>query len=285
MIDTANLVRPDTFPIAVARWRRHMNLQLHRHDNPELVIITGGGGQHRTRNGSYELKRGDVFIVPIDMAHGYERTEQLGLINVVYDLRRIELPLRRLVALPGYHALCSVEPRLRRHQDFSGHLHLDEHQLDTLLRIVDELEDELKNKAPGWEQAASGWLLQLLIRLARLYTSQQTPAARQTIRLGAVIAHISSHLDEDLDVDRLCAIAKMSRSTLQRGFSAAFGTSVTQYVIQQRIDTARDLLVNSDLPIADVARRVGIKDANYFSRMFAQVVGRTPRSFRGKKGV
>ncbi|MBA2482453.1 MAG: helix-turn-helix domain-containing protein [Planctomycetes bacterium] len=280
MVGTNNLIAAGSFPIGVGRMLPQDDLALHRHDNLELVIVTGGAGLHLTRDGRYPLARGDVFVVPVDMAHGYGATESLRLINVVYDPSRLELPVRRLAALPGYHALFSVEPRLRRHQDFAGHLRVDERRLSWLEGVVDELHRELRERAAGWEQSAAAWLLQILIRLARLYATQQDPAARTAVRLGGVLSHIDSHLHRPVAIDRLCAIGGVSRSTLQRSFRALFGMSVAQHLIRRRMDAARELLSSSDLAIADIAKRVGVDDANYFSRLFTRVVGCTPRSFR-----
>ncbi|MBA3709137.1 MAG: AraC family ligand binding domain-containing protein, partial [Planctomycetes bacterium] len=149
MVDTNNLIAPGAYPIAINRMRPQDDLALHRHDNLELVIITGGAGRHRTRDGRYPLTRGDVFVIPVGLVHGYEATRDLHLINVVYDPSRLELPARRLTAMPGYEALFSLEPRLRRHQDFAGHLRLDERQLTWLLAAIDDLQRELSEHAPG----------------------------------------------------------------------------------------------------------------------------------------
>nr|MBA3710514.1 AraC family transcriptional regulator [Planctomycetota bacterium] len=43
-----------------------------------------------------------------------------------------------------------------------------------------------------------------------------------------------------------------------------------------------DLLIGGELPISEVARRVGIPDANYFSRLFTRSVGSTPRRYRSR---
>jgi AraC family L-rhamnose operon transcriptional activator RhaR/AraC family L-rhamnose operon regulatory protein RhaS len=280
MSRAVNIVDQRTFPIATHRMEPQHDMVLHHHDNLELVIIAGGEGLHRTRDGSWPLRRGDVFVVPVSMPHGFERCHKLQLVNIVYDDARLALPLRRLSALPGYHALMSLEPRLRGRQDFAGHLHLDEEQVSWLLSAARELDLELRQRAPGWEEAASAGLLRILVRLARLYATHDSPEARLTVKLGAVLAHIDAHLDRELDVDALCRIGGMSKSTLERGFRALFGVPVMRHVIGRRIESARAQLIAGDAPVAEIARRVGIPDANYFSRLFRKHTGSTPRSVR-----
>ncbi len=278
---TVNLIGPATFPIALRRMDPQDDMALHSHDNIELVVIIGGSGRHRTRDGRYALARGDVFVVPVGMPHGYERVDGLRLVNLVFDPVRAELPLGRLASLPGYHALVSLEPGLRRHHDFSGHLRLDEPALAWLERALDDLEAELASRTPAWDQASCAWLLQILIRLARLYADHDAPASRLVVRLGAVLAHLETHLDQDLDLDRLGRIGGMSKSTLQRCFRALYGVPVKRHVTDLRLRVARDLLA-SGLPVAEVGRRVGIHDANYFSRVFRRGVGTTAGSFRAR---
>lgn len=280
MVFTANIVSERTFPIGIHRMEPQDDMHLHRHDNIELVLITGGTGRHRTLEGTWPLARGDVFVVPVDMAHGYEATDDLRLVNVVYDARRIELPLHRLSALPGYRPLVALEPTLRSRQAFAGHLHLSGPLLTWLEAAIADLARELHAREAGWQQAAGASLLTILIRLARAYAAHDAPGAQLLVRIGEVLAHVESHLAADHDVDRLAQRAGVSASTLQRSFRSLFGASVLQHVLELRMRAARELLLGSDLSVAEVGRRVGIGDPNYFTRLFTQRTGSSPRAFR-----
>jgi AraC-like DNA-binding protein len=282
-VNLVNLVSADTFAIGVGPMDPQDDMALHRHDVVELVAIRGGAGSHRTRGGSFALARGDVYVVPVGMAHGYERCDGLHLVNLVFDPHRLQTALGRLEALPGYHALVSVEPGLRRHQDFAGHLRLDEASLEWLLRAIDDLGAEVRARAAGWEQAATALLTQILIRLARSYAAHDTPASRLVLRVGEVLKHIDGHLADELSLERLSAVGSVSKSTLQRCFRALFGASVNQHVIQRRIAAARELLEDGSLPVAEISRRVGIRDPNYFSRLFHRRAGAAPRVFRSTR--
>lgn len=280
-MQVANLVRADGPPLGVFRKdpEPQRDLALHRHDNVELVVVTAGRGEHRTDGGAWPLRRGDVFAIPVGMAHGYARTAGLHLVNLGYDPRRLSVPLARLAALPGYAALCVVEPRLRRHQAFAGHLHLDEPALAAVLAPLAELEAELARRAPGWELAAEGWLMQVLIRLARSYAALDHPAAHAALRLSAVAAHIERHLADPLDQDGLARLAHLSRPTLQRLFAAAFGMPVMRHVRTLRLARARELIAGG-ASAAEAARRTGFADPSYFCRAFRRELGRTPGACR-----
>lgn len=283
MVHTINLLAQDTYPIRTHAMVPQHDMELHQHDNLELVVITGGQGAHVTETGSYPLRRGDVFMVPIGMAHGFAHTRRLTLVNLGYDPERLELPMHRLRSLPGYEPLVALEPRLRRQHRFAGHLHLGEEDLVPLEQQLRELSSELQRQEPGWQHAAGACLLQILVRLARWYARQETPEARLAVRIGAVMRHIEEHLAAPLDLEALCQLSRMSPSTLQRAFRAGVGRSVVQHVLATRLQAARELLLATDLAVGEIAVRVGIPDPNYFARLFRSKVGVTPRAFRWRQ--
>ncbi len=280
MVRRINLLSERSFPIAVNRMEPQHDIDLHHHDNLELVLITGGAGDHRAGDERYALQRGDVFMVPIGMPHGFDRTSALSLVNIAYDSARLELPTQRLSALPGYRPLVLYEPRLRQQARFTGHLRLDEAEIAVIEQHVRGLEEELRSRAPGWQHAANAYLLQILVRLARCYAAMEAPAAQHTLRIAEVLHYIEANLDQTLTLGTLSARGRMSPSTLQRSFRAVVGTSVLQHVLDQRLKAAQDLLASTDLPVREVARRVGIADQNYFARLFRARTGRQPRAHR-----
>lgn len=274
------MLHPAGIPVGINRMSPQLAMNLHVHENVELVVVTAGTGHHRTGDGTWPLRRGDVFVIPVGMTHGYAASDGLELINLAYDPARLALPLARLAALPGYAALCTLEPRLRRHQAFAGHLHLDEAALVPLLALIDAFDGELKQRAPGWEPAAEAWLLQLLIGLARQYARLQTPEAQVALRLSRVLLHLDAHLATPLSQAELARLAGCSRATLQRWFRAAHGTSVIDHITCLRVARARQLLVATDHAIGEIAGRCGFSDANYFARVFRRITGLTPREVR-----
>lgn len=275
-----DLVGPRAFPIRTACVLGQIeDRELHRHGNVELVLVTSGAGEHDTGSGRYQLQRGDVFVIPIGMAHRYVATEQLHLWNIGYDPRRLELPHARLARLPGYRVLVDLEPRLRDRQGFAGHLRLIGPELAWLLGAITDLAHELQSRAAGWQEAATAHLQGILLRLARAYAAQDTPQARAALRLDAVLVHIDRHLGGDLPLNRLADIGGMSTSTLQRMFRSLVGTSVAQHLIARRLEVSRRLLADG-MPVANAARAVGIDDPGYFARTFRRQVGVTPSAYR-----
>lgn len=103
---------------------------------------------------------------------------------------------------------------------------------------------------------------------------------RTMTSLGSVVSHIRAHLDEHLPSRELARIAGCSVDTLERRCRRVFGRSPRQLVLSTRIDVARDLLTETDLPLAQIALRCGYADQAGFNRTFTRVVGIPPGRFR-----
>ncbi len=85
--------------------------------------------------------------------------------------------------------------------------------------------------------------------------------------------------DEGFGIPQLCQRLNMSRSQLHRKLKALTGTSTSQLINEIRMATARQLLLETDLNVTEVAYRVGVAP-NYFSRAFKAFAGIAPKDFR-----
>ncbi len=122
-------------------------------------------------------------------------------------------------------------------------------------------------------------LEQLLIELA---DSRATTAASSLPDwLQRVVAQVTT--TPDCDYDAVAASEGMSASTLRRHFRRAMGMSIHKYVIRRRIESARALLVETDMPLKGIADALGYENQYFFSRQFHETVGVPPGMFRKSK--
>lgn len=111
------------------------------------------------------------------------------------------------------------------------------------------------------------------------YAAQAVPA-RADESLAPLLEWAASRLDSPLTLTRLAEHAGMSSRTLARRFQEQLGTSPGQWLLSQRIDAARVLLEQTDLPIESIATRVGLAAAVNLRRHFRAHLGTTPAAYR-----
>lgn len=91
-----------------------------------------------------------------------------------------------------------------------------------------------------------------------------------------LVAHQSSHIT----LPELAARFHLSQSSLKICFKALYGVPVASYLRALRMDTAARLLQESDLPVAEIAHRVGYEDPSRFAAAFRRHTGRRPTELR-----
>jgi AraC-like DNA-binding protein len=213
-------------------------------------------------------------------AHDYQDMDGLKLINVLFDPDDLRINLLDLPALPGYHALFTLEPVWRQRHRFKSRLHLTPRDLAVGVGIVDQLDEELRARGPGFGFLAMALYMQLIGFLARCYSRSKNPDSRALLRLAAAISYLETNHAEPIDLDELARTAHMSKRGFIRAFRAAMGSAPIAYLIQLRVNRAAELLRHGTQSITEVAFRVGFVDSNYFTRQFHKLLGVTPRAYR-----
>ncbi len=95
-----------------------------------------------------------------------------------------------------------------------------------------------------------------------------------------MVDYIEVHLADTLTLGVLAEVACLSPFHLSRSFRRAMGIGLHRYVVQRRIDRARQLVLDSDLAITQIAAAVGFESTAAFSTRFREFVGQSPSSLR-----
>ena len=146
------------------------------------------------------------------------------------------------------------------------------------------LKAELESGNLGGQLYADTLCTTLFVHLLRHYTAQETivPAEAGGLpryQLRQVIEYVDAHLDQDLTLADLAAIAQLSPNYFTRLFKQSTRLTPHQYVIQQRVERAKRLLREGKLAIADIALEVGFAHQSHLNRHFKRWVGMTPKIF------
>ena len=97
--------------------------------------------------------------------------------------------------------------------------------------------------------------------------------------------YVDFHYYADLSLSSLAGLCSVSSSYLSALFKKETGMTVTDYIHYTRIRQALFLLNASGLSVGEIASRCGFSDANYFTRTFKKLQGKTPKSYRRDMGI
>ncbi len=180
-------------------------------------------------------------------------------------------------------AIAEETERLYSSADHAPLVYFDDTALrTTLIKLQDVLTDETADD--GLYAETLGLLA--AIELQRLH-SRGLPASVKS-RVGGLSAgqeklvreYIEDRLGEEIRLDDLAGVARLSRFHFARAFKATLGEPPHRYVMKRRIERAKDLLVRTSLPVNDIANATGFRSASQFNRAFKEFVGVTPSTCR-----
>jgi transcriptional regulator GlxA family with amidase domain len=98
--------------------------------------------------------------------------------------------------------------------------------------------------------------------------------------VSAARRFLLAHLEDDISVDDVAEACRVGRSTLDRVFRSAEGRGPAAVLREMRLERAKQLLITTDLPLADVAARCGFNYLSHFSRAFKEQTGQSPSGWR-----
>ena len=88
---------------------------------------------------------------------------------------------------------------------------------------------------------------------------------------------------EEWPVERLASVSGVSEAHFARSFKDAFGVPPHRYLLTRRIERAKALLRDTDLPITDIAFQTGWESLGTFGRTFRDITGESPSGLRGRE--
>jgi AraC family transcriptional regulator len=125
----------------------------------------------------------------------------------------------------------------------------------------------------------------LAVRLLGHYrTAGKVERGLSAPQLRRLRRFIDDHLDQDLSLARLAQVADVSASHLKTLFKRSTGVPVHEYVIQRRVERAKRLLMQGNLPVSQVAFEAGFAHQSHMARSMRRVLGVTPATIARRSG-
>ena len=105
-----------------------------------------------------------------------------------------------------------------------------------------------------------------------------------TPRKASLAEVVNAHLFSNISLEQMATLAGQSLSTFKREFKRHFQNSPAQYIREQRMKKAADLLRVTDLSISEISYQTGYDDSSHFSRVFHSFYEISPSAFRQSQG-
>jgi AraC-like DNA-binding protein len=229
---------------------RDWELSSHSHTGHEMVLITAGQMETRIRGLTQVCGPGAVKLHPRGEAHAERAVggDGVGLMCLSWDSAE-GVDYR---AWPLFVA------------DRTGRI-----------RMLMEWMLELSPPLDAAAAAARHGLLQALV--LAYAASSRSPADELVV---SIRGWVRTHIARPIYLDDLARVAGVSRYHFNRQFRRAAGMPPMRFVRELRVDAARAHLLNTDLPLREIAPLVGFADEFQLSRVFREVSGHPPAAVR-----
>lgn len=152
--------------------------------------------------------------------------------------------------------------------------------------ILNQLSREYLSMQPGTDIVVSRMTEVLIVELVRMSFGQRKEVALIQALADKYISKALQQLHQNpshaWSLDSLSADIGLSRAAFAKRFKSLVGQPMFEYLTQLRMQHACQLLKETDLPLYDVASRVGYESDLAFTRTFKKRLGRTPTAYRNK---
>lgn len=245
-------------------------------ENHCVIVQLGPAVTVRARIGDLgfeqTLQTGEIVIVPADQALQWQQQDTVenhtlhlylhpGFLRTTGE--EIELDYSQISIAPQF----GIADEHIRHIAMS--LHCELHESNVVGRVYAD-------------SLARVLAMQLVRRYSYLKDLHVNRGGMTPRKLRRAIEFINENLDEEQTV-ALAAVAEtvqMSYFHFSRAFKQSTGSSPNVYMTERRIERAKKLLSETDIPIADIALRTGFASQSHFTTTFRKLVWTTPKAFR-----
>ncbi len=151
-----------------------------------------------------------------------------------------------------------------------------------VLATVKNLFHYWKLKGPSYHSKCLSELYSLVTLLSTIHSYAYSLAGKYRLIHRSVKYIEANYRREDLYTPHLAAMSDMGETYYRSIFISVFSVPPTKYIQNYRIEKAKELLVNSEGAVEDIATAVGFSNSSYFCKVFKQTTGLTPTEFANK---
>ncbi len=249
--------------------RTNAEEEKHFHEYCELILVTEGHAIIEINDRNYEVKKGDVVVYnPYDM-HSEKSINSKSFKFVFFAIDRFKIQnLKKNCLVPD---------------DCKRIYHTGE-SYDMLYLIINRMLTEIDEKKRYY-----GEILKELSRTALMYIIRVILADEHPINpyytdntLNIALQYIDDNLSGDLSLDTIAENCFVSKYYLSHLFAGYKNMSIGRYVLECKINRAKELLAETDKKVSEIGEAVGFNESSYFCKVFKKETGCTPIEYRNQ---
>jgi AraC-like DNA-binding protein len=252
-----------------------------------LFWCKSGTGAFEVNGVKYPLEPHDLYILPWNRRITYTPSEREPMYTAhVHLVPWYRSGARWVANVPHEIGEPEFNSRDRRDADLGvgpGVIRLSAQANEPLGRLIDYTV-RWYSHSPREESEARALGLLLCRELARAAALNASPGRDVPEELRRLLVHVDRGFHLSPTIKDMAGIIGRSRSHVLKLFRRHLGVTAKSYVIGRQLQEARELLLSTTLPVAEVGGAVGVSDPYHFSKIFRRYVGLSPREYRTRHG-
>ena len=256
---------------------RSFQIPVHWHDEFEIIYVRSGFLAVSISGESYIGKTGDAFVVSPGNLH------LMGSQTGTVDYYTFLFPLKYI----SFRTDDMLDEKLLEPLN-SGHLMICPRVKDTakelceqLIEIYEAKKDESESKITT-QVRTKIILLQFILEMwEKGFVIENDKSGRNTVE-KEMISYIQQNFMEKISLKEFSEQFHLSEKYISRYFKEHFHITLSQYITHLRLEHAKQLLQDTDIPVTEIAMQSGYQNVSYFIRSFKKTYGVSPLKYRKK---
>lgn len=236
----------------------------------ELIFVIAGKGSAIIGNKKYNFKEGMLFHICPDVPHSIDlgTDETISFLTVHFSFARVTFNDNKW-EIKNEDEMLPLHPA----QELNSPYPVED--------IFNKLVDCWNAKLPGYEFISKTFLQQLLIAIYQ-NVKKQNQNYSISLKVEKIIKYMHQNINNKVTLTELSEMVQLSSTYLSRAFKETTGYSIIGYFNKIKIDKAKELIIEGDKKIKEVATALGFTDEFYFSRIFKKIEGTSPSDYYSK---
>ena len=232
----------------------------------ELVYILGGKGKVGIEDKIYSVKKGMLFYFSPGLEHFLEtnKEEPMYFYAVHFDFGYLNINNKAWDIILGKRLPI-------------GHVYQTRNYY-ILTDIFKKLNMYWKNRLPGYKLICRALLQQFIFEVFEDIRGSSFSAGAYS-KVENTVNYIQSNLNNKITLNELSELAETTPTYLSKIFKDITGYTIVGFINRLRIDKAKELIIEGNYKVKEIAHMIGFKDEFYFSRVFKKIEGVSPSGY------